>query len=105
MRDFEHYSCLVFVVIGLLANVAMNMENNDSRLVYIPKREFMRVICDILSSSRSGDAVLASGANVPSGPENMARMEEDEDEAEESTGQTNITLPCLLLPFISCIVV
>lgn len=60
MRDFEHYSCLVFVLLGAFANLAMNLENNDSRILYIPKQEFMRVICGILSSGGSGDAVLAS---------------------------------------------
>ena len=63
MRDFEHYSCMLFVLLGVFANVALNMENNDSRLLHIPKREFLRVICDILSSSRTGDAVLASAAS------------------------------------------
>lgn len=70
MRDFEHYSCMIFIVIGILANVALNMENNDSRLLNVPKKEFLRVICDILSSSRSGDAVLANaldGEGAPGG--------------------------------------
>lgn len=65
MRDFEHYSCMIFVLLGVFANVALNMENNDSRLLHIPKKEFLRVICDILASSRTGDAVLASA--VPRG--------------------------------------
>jgi hypothetical protein len=37
---------------SLLVNFALNMENNDSRLVGIPKREFVSVISGILNPSK-----------------------------------------------------
>ena len=61
MRDFEHMSCFAFMALIFIVQLGLNMENNDSRLLSIPKTEFIRVMREILEGSRSaGDQVLAS---------------------------------------------
>lgn len=48
MTKHQHGVCVVFVLLGLLCNFALNVENNDSRLLHLPKEEFIRVMSDII---------------------------------------------------------
>ena len=54
MSAHDHGVCVVFVLVCGLANVALSMENNDSRLVSVPKQEFVRVMSEIASGSEAG---------------------------------------------------
>lgn len=76
MRDFEHFSCMGFVGVALVAHVALACENNDSRLLHIPKREFIQVMSGILSGGdKAGDQQLASSA----GDMDAGDVDDDED--------------------------
>jgi hypothetical protein len=48
-------------IVALVANFAMTMESNDSRLLYVPKKEFLRVMVDIVDGSRDGELPDDSG--------------------------------------------
>lgn len=50
----NHWYCVGFVILGLLVNLFLNMENNESRLGYIPKQEFIKVIGGILNNTTEG---------------------------------------------------
>lgn len=49
---------MAFVIAGFLSNLALNIENNDSRITGIPKKEFIRVIGGIISGSYNRDSDL-----------------------------------------------
>lgn len=49
MEKFTHHSGVGFLVLLGLAHVALNIENNDSRLMWVPKSEFVRVLGDIMN--------------------------------------------------------
>lgn len=66
MTDREHGFCVGFIGVCVACVFALSMENNDSRLLYIPKQEFMRVFVEILSSGKD-----------------LARNEGDDDDDEE----------------------
>ena len=57
--DFPHGTCVGFCFVCLITNFALNMENNDSRLVWVPKKEFVNVISGIINSSSE-----SNGENV-----------------------------------------
>lgn len=50
MTHDEHTAWMLFIMLGIASNIAFNMENNDSRILNVPKKEFIRVMGDILSS-------------------------------------------------------
>ncbi len=52
---FTHHSFVGFIVIIGLINLALNMENNESRLISIPKKEFKRVLIDIMNGTTSSN--------------------------------------------------
>jgi len=63
-HNLSHHIHGVYVgiaVVLFLGNLALNMENNDSRLLYINKTEFVRVIRGIMSSG-SGEGGSSTGA-------------------------------------------
>jgi hypothetical protein len=41
--------CIFFICIAILCNVALNIENNDSRLLHLPREEFVKVLSSIIS--------------------------------------------------------
>jgi len=47
--------------VAILCNLAYSMENNDSRLVYVPKREFVRVLSEIVSGPNSQQDAAVDG--------------------------------------------
>ena len=49
MKDFGHGVCVALIGGVALISFALAVENNDSRLAYIPKDEFIRVISDIIN--------------------------------------------------------
>lgn len=51
MHWYHHNICLTVIGLTVAAAFAMAVENNDSRLAYIPKEEFMRVLVGIINSS------------------------------------------------------
>eukprot|EP01034_Spumella_vulgaris_P024025 gene24025-30321_t len=63
MTHHEHGVCVGLVTLGVLCNFALCMENNDSRLVGIPKQEFIRVMSDIIS----GPSPAAAGSQQGGG--------------------------------------
>lgn len=67
MSHDDHYGCVAFVLGCILCNFALSMESNDSRLLGIPKSEFIRVIRNIMTSSseaaRRGEAVGEANSN------------------------------------------
>jgi hypothetical protein len=76
MTDFHHGVCLTVVFLMVLISFALAVENNDSRLAYIPKEEFVKVISGILNGvgedvienndegGGDGDGEIAADANA-----------------------------------------
>jgi hypothetical protein len=52
--DYAHGYCVALVVMCVLINFGLSAENNDSRLTYIPKQEFIKVIGGILNNETEG---------------------------------------------------
>jgi len=51
MDRYEHGYQVGFIIVILLANFGLSIEANESRLLGIPKKEFIRVMQDILNSN------------------------------------------------------
>jgi hypothetical protein len=47
--------CVGLITMVFLINLAINIENNDSRIACIPKEEYMRVLTGIMNSSSEGN--------------------------------------------------
>lgn len=61
MSFHQHGVCVMVIVLGVLCNFALNLENNESRLMQIPREEFVRVMSDIISG---GDKNASSSVDV-----------------------------------------
>jgi len=61
MSHHQHGVCVMVIVLGVLCNFALNLENNESRLVQIPREEFIRVMSNIISG---GDNTMSSTVDV-----------------------------------------
>ena len=51
MTKEGHAACLFFFIILIIGNISLAIENNESRILSISKREFLRVLQDIIFSS------------------------------------------------------
>lgn len=63
MTHHQHTVCVVIVVLGVLCNFALNVENNESRLVHLPREEFVKVMSDILSGGDKNTPSVVEGSN------------------------------------------
>lgn len=62
-----HGTCVAVVVVGVLCSFALAMEDNTSRLLYIPKSEFIQVIRGILfPDNEEAEVVGEDGENIVS---------------------------------------
>ena len=55
MNRNHHYACLITVGSVFAAFMALAIENNDSRVIYIPKKEFLAVISGIINGSNEAN--------------------------------------------------
>ena len=55
MDKSHHYACLVTVGLLFTGFMALAIENNDSRIIYIPKKEFLAVISGIINGSNEAN--------------------------------------------------
>lgn len=62
MSRHEHGVCVGAVALAFLCNVGLAMENNDSRLVRVPRSEFVRVMGDIVSGGAAATAAAATAS-------------------------------------------
>ena len=53
LNAHQQWTCLVIVCVVVAINFGLAMENNDSRLVYVPRKEFLRVLVDIVNGGSS----------------------------------------------------
>ena len=74
MKIQEQAVLATLVIVAIFCNLAFNIENNDSRLVYVPKSEFVRVLSEIVS----GPGTSSNQREV---------VEGDEDSTEDDGGQ------------------
>lgn len=76
-------------VVAILCNLAYSMENNDSRLVYVPKREFVRVLSEIVSGpSSQQDPAIHEDSDSEDEGDGMGRGESNQARARNSTVET-----------------
>ena len=61
MTHHQHGVCVAVIIFGVLCNFALSLENNESRLMQIPRDEFIRVMSDIISG---GDKNASSSVEV-----------------------------------------
>ena len=60
---FSAMVCLAFAIAVFMVNIFINIENNDSRVAWIPKEEYMRVILSIMGTSgEQGEGQQERGA-------------------------------------------
>lgn len=81
MNKQSHHTVIVLSLILIAINVAITMENNDSRLLYVPKKEFARVMNGIINGG-SKDAVT----------EAIREMQMEYDEPFDAANPTSIRL-------------
>lgn len=62
MDQHHHYTCLIIIGAIFAGFMALAVENNDSRLVYIPKKDFIEIIAGIINMS--SDAVKRREGNT-----------------------------------------
>lgn len=74
MKHFTHGACMAIALLIIGANVMLAMENNDSRLLHIPKKEFTRVMVEILDGSS------ASKSNTLTDNDQMMSQQQDDNE-------------------------
>ena len=55
MKKTKHICCVIGIVFLFLCHYALCAENNDSRVMSIPKQEFIRVITGIIDSGAAGN--------------------------------------------------
>lgn len=67
----DHLWCTFIAVMCFLVHFGLTAENNDSRLLYIPKKEFVRVIGGIINNTSTQDQSEATtgGASRRGGPD------------------------------------
>jgi hypothetical protein len=51
MTHHGHGIWVAAVVIGVVCNVALNAENNDSRIMFVSKKQYVNVISGIINQS------------------------------------------------------
>jgi len=78
MHKNQHYTCIAIAIAAFLANLGLAIENNESRISYIPKKEFLRVLVDIINGSNEASAAT----------ERVEDVDEAEAEAEASFHDT-----------------
>jgi hypothetical protein len=73
MNHHDHGFCVGVVVLMIIVGLGLNMENNQSYLMYIPRKEFTRVISDIVSGGGRGISTNDAGneEDVEDGDDNM----------------------------------
>ena len=65
LSKHDHGVCVTFVIVCVICNVALSMENNDSRILAVPKSEFLKVMREIVFGSTGADvAVNGDGEEV-----------------------------------------
>jgi hypothetical protein len=55
MSHGHHWACVAYATIPIMLSFAFSMENNESRLLNIPKQEFVRVLRSIISDSEDSN--------------------------------------------------
>jgi hypothetical protein len=71
MSHDDHGFCVGAVALLIIVGLGLNMENNQSYLMYVPRKEFTRVISDIVSGG--GRATSSNDAG------NEEEVEDDND--------------------------
>lgn len=54
MNNLDHGFCIGAASLFIFVGVGMNMENNQSPILYIPRKEFIRVMTEIMSGGGTG---------------------------------------------------
>lgn len=62
MNEVDHYGCVGFVFCAIICNFGLSMESNDSRLISIPKKEFVNVLRNIMTQNNNSQG-QGQGAN------------------------------------------
>lgn len=64
MSKHTHGVCVGVVIVLVIANIALNMENNDNRLLYVKKSEFVTVLGDIIQQGQSNRSNVISSSQL-----------------------------------------
>ena len=67
MSHHQHGVCVVFILLGVICNFALCVENNDSRLLHLPKEEFVSVLSGIISGGDKNTASVVETASSEDG--------------------------------------
>jgi hypothetical protein len=55
MNYNDHIFCIAFVSLGIICNIAMSIENNDSKVIGISKKTFINVLQDIINGGENNN--------------------------------------------------
>ena len=79
----HHHGFYVAIAVAIfICHLAFKMENNDSYLLYVPKKEFTKVISDILSGPNKSEASVIDDSN---------NYDDDDDKFYDVTNNENNT--------------
>lgn len=68
MTQIDHTHGMICLGVALLAYMGIVSENNDSRLLSIPKSEYMRVLSDIMASPNNNNTSTGTPSATVTGP-------------------------------------
>jgi hypothetical protein len=71
MSKHQHGVCIIVVCLGAVCNLALSIENNESRLVHLPKEEFIKVMSEIISGGADPSMVETAGDGEDDGAGGM----------------------------------
>jgi hypothetical protein len=103
MSATDHYGCAGFAIAAIICNFALSAESNDSRLLSLPKTEFMHVLTNIMKPpGDAADTAAAAAASrgldslsvqrlksINATPRSLAAMQAHE--RDEMSGRRNIS--------------
>jgi hypothetical protein len=73
LKDTEHGGLVVVVICIFACILGLAMESNQSLLLYIPKKEYERVLSDIVKGSRDQEMKLESKNKVKQSAKSQER--------------------------------
>lgn len=90
MESNRHACCLIAIWGLFVCTFALSAENNNSRILYLPKRAFIEVISDIMGSSSDTGASKKGYASKTNGPNvtNQRIYDELEDSTSSKPGRS-----------------
>ena len=93
MDKKHHYAVLITVGLIFAGFMALAIENNDSRVIYIPKKEFLAVISGIINGSNEANNRRETSAAIDLDGDFTGKLSKRNNLRATSSSQSNILSP------------